>query len=129
NNITAPPLRGYVKDLNAVGKTPTPLNKVGVGRNYSIVMMALRKAEFSAGSSLDSSPTGFSLDKTMTVSFGFKSTEKDGVLLQNKQANNEIGVSMVNGHVTLKYQNRAWRSLKQYQDGQWHYVTVTNKNG
>ncbi|XP_046707006.1 laminin subunit alpha-3-like [Silurus meridionalis] len=129
NNITAPPLRGYVKDLNAVGKTPTPLNKVGVGRNYSIVMMALRKAEFSAGSSLDSSPTGFSLDETTTVSFGFKSTGKNGVLLQNKQANNEIGVSMVNGHVTLKYQNRAWRSLKQYQDGQWHYVTVTNKNG
>ncbi|MCI4377116.1 hypothetical protein PGIGA_G00199880 [Pangasianodon gigas] len=128
-NITVPPLRGYVKELNAGGRTPSQLNKVGVGRSYSSKILALRNAEFSAGGSLDSPPTGFSLDGALTISLGFKSTEKDGLLLQNKQASKEIGLSMVNGYVVVKYQNRVWRSKKQYQDGEWHYVTVISKDG
>ncbi|KAB5579059.1 hypothetical protein PHYPO_G00190370 [Pangasianodon hypophthalmus] len=128
-NITVPPLRGYVKELNAGGKTPSQLNKVGVGRSYSSKILALRNAEFSAGGSLDSPPTGFSLDGALTLSLGFKSTEKDGLLLQNKQASKEIGLSMVDGYVVVKYQNRVWRSKKQYQDGEWHYVTVISKDG
>ncbi|XP_060769555.1 laminin subunit alpha-3-like isoform X2 [Neoarius graeffei] len=128
-NITTPPLRGYVKELSAGGKTPSILNKMGVGQSYSNKMLALRKAEFSMGSSLDSSPTGFSLNGALTLSLGFKSTENNGILLQNKQDNKDIGLSMVNGYVVLKYQNSVWKSNKQYQDGEWHYVTVTNSAG
>ncbi|XP_053485634.1 laminin subunit alpha-3 isoform X1 [Ictalurus furcatus] len=128
-NITVPPLRGYVTGLNAAGKAPSPLNKVGAGRSYGSKMLALRNAEFSTGSSLDSLPTGFSLDGALTLSLGFKSTGKDGLLLKNKQASKKIGLSMVNGYVVLKDENRAWSSNKQYQDGEWHYVTATNKGG
>ncbi|XP_060731068.1 laminin subunit alpha-3 isoform X2 [Tachysurus vachellii] len=127
-NITVPPLKGYVKDLQANGKASSAINKVGVGRSYSNKMLALKKAEFSTGGSLSSLPTGFSLDD-LTLSLGFMSTEKDGLLLQNKQATKELGLKMVDGYVLLKYQNRVWRSKKQYQDGEWHYVTVTNKAG
>ncbi|TSR16027.1 Laminin subunit alpha-3 [Bagarius yarrelli] len=119
HNITVPPLKGYVKDLQANGKASSAINKVG----------ALRKAEFGTGGSLNSFPTGFSLDDGLTLSLGFKSTEKDGLLLQNRQASKELGLSMMDGYVVLKYQNRYWRSKKQYQDGEWHYVTVTNKAG
>ncbi|XP_053349425.1 laminin subunit alpha-3 isoform X3 [Clarias gariepinus] len=129
DNITVVPLKGYVKNVNAAGKAPSPLNKVGVGRSYSNQILAMRKADFSAGGSLDSPPTGFSLDGPLTVSLGFKSTEKDGLLLQNRQASKDIALSMADGFVVLKYQNRVWRSTKQYQDGKWHYVTATNKNG
>lgn len=51
-----------------------------------IVLQALRKAEFSVGGSLESPPTGFTLNGALTLSLGFKSTEKDGLLLQNTQA-------------------------------------------
>ncbi|XP_047677137.1 laminin subunit alpha-3 isoform X2 [Tachysurus fulvidraco] len=127
-NITVAPLKGYVKDLQANGKASSAINKVGVGRNYSNKMLALKKAEFSTGGSLSSLPIGFSLGK-LTLSLGFMSTEKDGLLLQNRQGSDELGLKMVDGYVLLKYQNRVWRSKKQYQDGEWHYVTVTNKAG
>lgn len=51
-----------------------------------IVSQALRKAEFSAGSSLKSPSTDFNLNGPLTFSLGFKTTEKDGHLLQNSLA-------------------------------------------
>lgn len=36
---------------------------------------------------------------------------------------------MEKGHVVLKLQDTVWKSKKQYQDGEWHYVTITEKDG
>ncbi|XP_062850491.1 laminin subunit alpha-3 [Trichomycterus rosablanca] len=128
DNITVAPLKGCVTNMNAANRAPTISEKVGVSRGCSSSLLMARKSEFSPGGSLESPPSDFSLDGDVTISLGFRSTEKDGLLLQNKQANKEVGISMVNGYVILTYQNSLWRSKKQYQDGQWHYVTVIKKS-
>lgn len=36
---------------------------------------------------------------------------------------------MENGYVILHFDTKKWKSSKQYNDGNWHYVTVTKKEG
>ncbi len=50
-----------------------------------VLVQAIRKAEFSLGSSLSGDLAGFSLDNDVTVSLGFKSTENQGLILQDKK--------------------------------------------
>lgn len=45
----------------------------------------VRKAEFNLQSSLSADLKGLGLDKDVTVSLGFKSTQSRGLLLQDKQ--------------------------------------------
>ncbi|XP_076852840.1 laminin subunit alpha-3, partial [Brachyhypopomus gauderio] len=127
DNITTVPLKGCVSSVNAGGRTPTITEKVGVSRGCPKEMLTSRKAEFCAGGSLETSPEEFDLTKDVTLSLGFRTTETDGLLLQNKQADNELGLKMVNGSVMLKNQDTVWKSKKQYQDGEWHYLTVTKR--
>ena len=35
-----------------------------------------------------------------------------------------LELSMVNGHVVLKFAGTTFKSKAQYQDGEWHYVTA-----
>lgn len=53
--------------------------------NINVVVQVTRKAEFSLGSSLSADLKGFSLAADVTVSVGFKSTENEGLILQDKQ--------------------------------------------
>lgn len=53
--------------------------------NVSVLLQVTRKAEFSLGSSLSSDLAGFNLANDVTVSLGFKSTESQGLILQDKQ--------------------------------------------
>ncbi|XP_066537073.1 laminin subunit alpha-3 [Hoplias malabaricus] len=124
DNITVLPLKGCVYGLTAGGRSPTILERVGVGRGCYPDLLPIRKAEFSEGSSLQTSSTNFDLSGDVSLSLGFRSTEKDGLLLQNKQAANELELDMEDGYVILTFQNTAWKSNKQYQDGEWHYLTV-----
>lgn len=45
----------------------------------------VRKAEFDLQSSLSAELQGFSLDNDVTVSLGFKSTQSQALILQDKQ--------------------------------------------
>ncbi|XP_050984082.1 laminin subunit alpha-3 [Labeo rohita] len=126
-NITSPALKGCVKIGTAAGSTPSIEEKVGVGRGCTNELLMVRKAEFSLGSSLEKLHEDFSLD-VVSLSLGFKSTKPDGILLQNSKNNKNIELSMENGYVLLKFQGSVWKSTKQYQDGEWHYLTVSGQD-
>lgn len=36
---------------------------------------------------------------------------------------------MENGYVIVYFNKKMWKSTKQYNDGRWHYVTVTKRSG
>ncbi|KAK2901448.1 hypothetical protein Q8A67_009563 [Cirrhinus molitorella] len=125
-NITIPALKGCVKIGTAAGSTPSVQEKVGVGRGCTNELLMVRKAEFSLGSALEKLNEDFSLD-TVSLSLGFKSTKPDGILLQNSKNNKNIELSMEKGYVLVKLQGSVWKSTKQYQDGEWHYLTVSGQ--
>uniref|UniRef100_A0A9J8A9T4 Si:ch211-241e1.3 n=2 Tax=Cyprinus carpio TaxID=7962 RepID=A0A9J8A9T4_CYPCA len=126
-NITIPALKGCVKIGTAGGSTPSVVEKVGVGRGCTDELLMVRRAEFSLGSTLEILHEDFSLDD-VGLSLGFRSTKPDGILLQNSKNNKDIELSMENGYVLLKFQGSVWKSTKQYQDGGWHYLTVSGQS-
>uniref|UniRef100_A0A8C4F1H6 Laminin subunit alpha 3 n=1 Tax=Dicentrarchus labrax TaxID=13489 RepID=A0A8C4F1H6_DICLA len=42
---------------------------------------------------------------------------------------NGMDIALKNGYVILNFNNGIWKSNKQYNDDQWHYVTVTKRGG
>uniref|UniRef100_H2MQX0 Si:ch211-241e1.3 n=1 Tax=Oryzias latipes TaxID=8090 RepID=H2MQX0_ORYLA len=74
NNITMQPFLGCIKNLKVFSDFQVLQEQVGVSKGCPI----LRKAQFSLGSSLSSNLPGFSLDKDLTLSLGFKSKEPEG---------------------------------------------------
>lgn len=57
---------------------------VWLKRNISAAQV-IRKAEFDLQSALSADLQGFSLDNDVSVSLGFKSTQNQGLILQDKQ--------------------------------------------
>ncbi|XP_036375311.1 laminin subunit alpha-3-like [Megalops cyprinoides] len=125
HNITTPPLKGCVKNVKLGGSYPTFEEKVGISRGCPTNFLASRKAEFSLGSSLSTPSTDFSLTGDVSISLGFKSTEKNSLLLKNSQAGSGIELSLQNGLLLVKFNDKTWKSTKSYEDGEWHYLTVT----
>ncbi|PWA25274.1 hypothetical protein CCH79_00005330 [Gambusia affinis] len=87
------------------------------------------KAQFNLGSSLKADLQDFSLENNVAVSLGFKTTETQGIILQNKKLENQLNIAMENGYVILHFDTKKWKSNKQYNDGNWHYVTATKNGG
>ncbi|KAI1902257.1 hypothetical protein AGOR_G00042840 [Albula goreensis] len=127
DNIMNPPLKGCLRNIKMGGSHPTIEERVGMSRGCPTDFLASRKAEFSQGSSLSMAPAGFSLAGDMTVSLGFRSTENNGILFTNTQAGTGMELSMQNGFVLFKFKDKVWKSDKTYNDGKWHYLTVTKK--
>ncbi|KAM3866222.1 laminin subunit alpha-3-like [Diretmus argenteus] len=127
NNITTKPIKACVRNVKLNNDYEAFKEKVGVSSGCPETFLASRKAEFGLGSSLTGDLSGFSLADGVTVSLGFKSTENDGLLLQNKQSATGIELALVNGHVVLKFKDKVLKSNKKYQDGKWHYLTVTKR--
>ncbi|XP_046883214.1 laminin subunit alpha-3-like isoform X2 [Hypomesus transpacificus] len=127
-NITAPPLKGWIEKISLTGDIPDFQEKVGISRSCPTDFLVSRKAEFALGSSLKAFPRGFSLASDVTLSLGFKSTENEGLLLQNSQEGTGIDLALKNGYVILKFNNQVLKSNKQYQDGKWHYLTVIKRS-
>lgn len=126
-NITAQPFKGCMKNLK-LNKGYMPIEEgVGISKGCPQDSLVSRKAEFSLGSSLSADLAGFSLADDVTVSLGFRSTENQGLILQDKQRANGMNLALDNGYVTLAFNNKMWRSNKQYHDGQWHYLTMTRR--
>lgn len=129
DNITIQPFRGCLKNLK-LNRGFKPLDeKVGIIKGCPGESLSVRKAEFTLGSTLSGNLEGFTLDNDVTISLGFKSTENEGLILRDKQQANGIDLGMENGYVTVYFNNKMWKSTKQYNDGRWHYVTVTKRSG
>ncbi|XP_051732199.1 laminin subunit alpha-3 [Ctenopharyngodon idella] len=129
-NITIPALKGCVKIGTVGGAVPVVKEKVGIGRGCSDNLVMIRKAEFNLGSALEKPHEDFSVD-SLSLSLGFRSTESDGILLKNSKNNpidNPIELYMEKGYVVLKFQDNMLKSTKQYQDGEWHYLTVVGQD-
>ncbi|XP_008332400.1 laminin subunit alpha-3 isoform X3 [Cynoglossus semilaevis] len=129
HNITIQPFKACMKNLQVNKVFKTADEQVGVSRGCPPTSLISRKAEFRTGGSLSADLPGFSLADDVTVSLGFKSTQNQGLLLQNKHLANGIKLALDNGHVVLSLNDKIWKSKKQYQDGQWHYLTVTRRAG
>ncbi|MFT7812246.1 laminin subunit alpha-3 [Arapaima gigas] len=124
-NITAPPLKGCLRGIR-VNSGPVELReKVGISQGCPSDFLVSRKAEFSLKSSLSAPLDGFSLADGKTVSLGFQSMENQGLLMENGQLGNGFELSLANGFVILKFNDKILKSRKTYTDGQWHYLTIT----
>ncbi|KAG7214822.1 hypothetical protein INR49_010714 [Caranx melampygus] len=128
HNITMQPFKGCLKNLKIKDFKPID-ERVGISKGCPSDTLVTRKAEFSLGSSLSSLLEDFSLANDVTVSLGFKSTENQGLILQDKQQADGINLGLDNGHLILTFNNKVWRSNKQYSDGKWHYLTATRRAG
>uniref|UniRef100_A0A3Q3KF12 Uncharacterized protein n=1 Tax=Monopterus albus TaxID=43700 RepID=A0A3Q3KF12_MONAL len=42
---------------------------------------------------------------------------------------NGINLALDNGYVILSFNDKMWKSNKQYHDGQWHYLTINRRAG
>ncbi|XP_018532086.1 laminin subunit alpha-3 isoform X1 [Lates calcarifer] len=129
HNITIQPLKGCVTGVTLNNNFKIIYEQVGVSKGCPVDSLTSRKAEFSWGSSLSDDLQGFSLANDVTVSVGFKSTENQGVILRKTEQAKEINLELAGGHVMLILDNKVWKSNKQYNDGQWHYLTATRKAG
>uniref|UniRef100_H3DCP0 Laminin subunit alpha 3 n=1 Tax=Tetraodon nigroviridis TaxID=99883 RepID=H3DCP0_TETNG len=123
------PFKGCLQNLKINKGFQPPTEQVGVSKGCPVSSLVIRKAKFDLGSALSSDLQGFSLDNKVTVSLGFKSTQSRGLFLQDKQLANGMNLELQNGHVVLKFNDKMWRSNKQYDDDQWHYLTVTRSAG
>lgn len=129
DNITMQPFKGCMKNVKLNRDYKPIINQVGISRGCPVDSLVARKAEFSLGSTLSADLQGFSLANDVAVSLGFKSTENEGLIVQNKQEANGLTLKLVDGHVVLGFNNDMWKSNKQYNDGQWHYLTVFRRGG
>ncbi|XP_030015975.1 laminin subunit alpha-3-like isoform X2 [Sphaeramia orbicularis] len=127
HNITLPPFKGCLKNLKLNKIFKLVDEQVGISKGCPRDSLVSRKAEFSLESSLSANLAGFSLAGNVTVSLGFKSTENQGLLLQDKELANGLNLALDDGYVTLKFNGKMWKSNRQYNDGQWHYLTVTRR--
>ncbi|XP_051258985.1 LOW QUALITY PROTEIN: laminin subunit alpha-3-like [Dicentrarchus labrax] len=125
DNITMQPFKGCLKGLIVAGTHKAIAERVGISKGCPPESLVNRKAEFSLGSSLSADLKDFSVGNyNVTVSLGFKSKEKEGLILSNG-----MDIALKNGYVILNFNNGIWKSNKQYNDDQWHYVTVTKRGG
>ncbi|XP_061694545.1 laminin subunit alpha-3 isoform X3 [Syngnathoides biaculeatus] len=129
HNITMQALKGCLNNVKLNQNFKLIDEKVGISKGCPKDSLNARKAEFSPGSSLSADLSGFSLADDVLVALGFKSTEKSGILLQSKQAANGIHLALENGNAVVSFDNKLWKSNKKYNDGQWHYLTVSRKAG
>ncbi|XP_036940486.1 laminin subunit alpha-3-like isoform X2 [Acanthopagrus latus] len=129
-NITMQPFKGCLKNLKLNNNYVQFTEQVGVSRGCPMDALVTRKVEFSLGGSLSSNLNGFSLaNESVTVSIGFKSTETQGVILQDSEQANGLNLMLENGYVVLGFNREIWKSNKQYSDDRWHYLTVTKRAG
>ncbi|XP_031150036.1 laminin subunit alpha-3 isoform X3 [Sander lucioperca] len=129
DKITMQPFKGCLKNIKLSNIFKTVDEQVGISKGCPTDSLISRKAEFSLGSSLSADLAGFSLADDVTVSLGFKSTENEGLILQDKQLANGMALVLESGYVILNFNDKIWKSNNQYQDGQWHYLTVTRGGG
>ncbi|XP_041659948.1 laminin subunit alpha-3-like isoform X2 [Cheilinus undulatus] len=129
HNISMQPFKGCVRNMKQGSNTFVPAEQVGVSKGCPSDGLIPRKAEFSLGSSLSANLAGFSLAGDVTMSLGFRSTQNQGLILQDKQQANGINLSLENGYVVLIFNDKIWKSNNQYNDDQWHYLTITKRSG
>ncbi|XP_055007957.1 laminin subunit alpha-3 [Boleophthalmus pectinirostris] len=127
HNITMQPYKGCVKNIK-LDRTYKAIDEaVGINKGCPRESMISRKTELNLGSSLSGNLAGFTLDKDVTLSLGFRSSENQGLILQDKKLANGLNLALEDGYVTLAFNNKKWRSNRKYSDGLWHYLTVTRR--
>ncbi|KAJ8278107.1 hypothetical protein GJAV_G00083890 [Gymnothorax javanicus] len=126
-NVTAPPFKGCMSNIK-LGHTFMNLqDAVGVGQRCLSEFLAIRDSAFGLGGFLSAPPRGFSLAADVTVSLGFRTILKDGVLLVNNQGSARMEISLADGFVVFRFNNKALKSNNMYIDGKWHYLTVERR--
>ncbi|XP_015209136.2 laminin subunit alpha-3 isoform X2 [Lepisosteus oculatus] len=123
-NITTPPLKGCLKNIQSPEGNAQFEESVGVSPGCPNDFLISRDATFSLGSSLTTSADSFDLGKDVMVAMGFRTTEKTGLLLHNSQADTGMELSLDNGFVVFKFKDKVWKSNYKYEDGKWHYLTA-----
>ncbi|XP_064188612.1 laminin subunit alpha-3-like isoform X1 [Anguilla rostrata] len=126
-NITATPFKGCMTNIKLDNIVVKFEDEIGVGLGCSSEFLAIRESTFGLGGFLSAPPRGFKLTADVTISLGFRSMEKGGILLKNSQESTDIELSLVDGFVEFKLNNKALKSNRLYNDGKWHYLTVEKR--
>ncbi|XP_024894457.1 laminin subunit alpha-3 isoform X3 [Pteropus alecto] len=123
-NISTPAFRGCMKNLKKTSGVVRLNDTVGVTKKCSEDWKLVRSASFSRGGQLSFNNLDLSLTSHFQVSFGFKTFQPSGILL-----NHPIQVTLEDGHIELSIRNSVSSPLKSsqtYMDGLLHYVSLIN---
>ncbi|XP_039610679.1 laminin subunit alpha-3-like isoform X3 [Polypterus senegalus] len=126
--IDTPPLRGCVKGVKTPERSAQFVETVGVSKGCSDDLLLTRSASCKSQGFLDSDPNGFSIPDNFMAALGFRTTEGNGLLLNNNQADNTLSLSLEDGYVTFKINNKMLRSNQKYADGSWHHLMATRNS-
>ncbi|XP_043921292.1 laminin subunit alpha-3 isoform X3 [Protopterus annectens] len=127
-NITAPPFQGFMKDVKIGSKNVPFSDTVGVSRKFLSDLLAVRSATIAKGGQLNLEPNGVTFPADFQTSFGFKTQQSDGILLQHKAKLSELQVVLDKGLVKVKVDREELTSQKPCGDGQMHYVSVRKES-
>ncbi|XP_054875241.1 laminin subunit alpha-3 isoform X3 [Amphiprion ocellaris] len=129
HNITAAPLRGCVDHLTEDAEIVAYSRTIGVSDGCPVSLLGVRAA------TLNSTLSGDSLfvwnEQPLRVSLGFRSTDRQGVLLQSSYQGSslvrDLQLSLADGFVVFNCYNYTLKSHKRYSDGAWHYLSAVGR--
>ncbi|XP_028820986.1 laminin subunit alpha-3-like [Denticeps clupeoides] len=123
DNITSPPLKGCLQSSPKMDGACRFYERVGVTYGCQERSLEVFDAAFDQDASLvlDPAPT---VPFGSMVSLGFRSTKAEGILLQTSQEAQVFELSLMDGFVEFRNGNRAVRSSRTYNNGEWHYLTA-----
>ncbi|XP_022072198.2 laminin subunit alpha-3 [Acanthochromis polyacanthus] len=129
HNITAAPLRGCVDHVREDAEIVEYSRTIGVSDGCPESLLGVRAATLNSTLSGDSL---FVWDKQpLRVSLGFRSTDRQGVLLQSSYQGSslvrDLQLSVADGFVVFNCYNYTLKSQKRYSDGAWHYLSAVGR--
>ncbi|XP_028259612.1 laminin subunit alpha-3 isoform X2 [Parambassis ranga] len=129
HNITAAPLRGCVDHLTANAEFAEYNRTIGVSDGCPVSLLGVRAATLY--STLSSDSLFASDEDPVRVSLGFRSTNRQGILLRSSSwgsaSLSDLQLSLVDGFVVFNSFNCTLKSERRYSDGAWHYLSAVGR--
>ncbi|XP_036761629.2 laminin subunit alpha-3 isoform X2 [Manis pentadactyla] len=126
-NISTPAFRGCMKNLKKSIGVVRLDDTIGVTKECSEDWKLVRSASFSSGGQLSFANLGSPFSNHVQVSFGFQTSQPNGILLNHQIQTTRLQVTLEDGHIELSTRDSsspAFKSPQTYMDGLVHYVSV-----
>ncbi|KAK2509506.1 hypothetical protein MC885_005672 [Smutsia gigantea] len=126
-NISTPAFRGCMKNLKKSIGVVRLDDTIGVTKECSEDWKLVRSASFSSGGQLSFANLGLPLSNYFQVSFGFQTSQPNGILLNHQMQTSRLQVTLEDGHIELSTRDSSspiFKSPQTYMDGLVHYVSV-----
>lgn len=124
-------VKGCFRQLKAISSYIDLKKMVSSGVSYGCPdnLLVAREAHFSGLSYLDLGPSDItSLRDNFYAGFGFRSDQKNGLMLYHQAQDGLCQVFLDKGHVVVRMANQEIKSQRTYNDDNSHYVALYNNN-